>query len=457
MSVLNTFVNKIRLFTIILYRIIIQNQFYNLFRNFVFRHRYDDLQNNYKLLLEKLKKKVINGEKVKVAFYIWEISKWKNETIYRLLENDKRFDPYIVVVPFASGAITGLDYLKNMHRVADFFIQTNHKVFFPYNEEKGLMLSQRDAEELNPDILFQMNCWHEYGRFKQFGYRQNTHVLQAYVPYAWMISNRYWEHFNRDFHNVMWRIYYETPIHVEMAKKYSITKGCNAIALGYPFLDRFFDKDYLPSDVWKLKERKIKRIIWAPHCFINEENRCSNFLFIYDKMIELAVKYKDYIQIAFKPHPELEKKLDYGIPGWNKKRREDYYRKWKEMPNTMLCTGDYIDLFLTSDAMIHDCGSFTAEYTCTYKPVLFLESNPGVVDGWNECGKAIVNHLYRSKKGEKIEEFISQIVINGDDYMLKERTSFINDYLKPKNKRGASVGIYEDLKMQLGIFDELHK
>lgn len=84
-----------------------------------------------------------------------------------------------------------------------------------------------------------MNCWHEYGKYKQFSYRHNWDKLQAYVPYAWMISARYIEHFNRDFHNCMWKIFYETPLHVNMSKQYAINKGINAVSSGYPMLDVF--------------------------------------------------------------------------------------------------------------------------------------------------------------------------------------------------------------------------
>ena len=36
---------------------------------------------------------------------------------------------------------------------------------------------------------------------------------------------------------------------------------------------------------------------------------------------------------------------------------------------------EYVELFKSSDALIHDCGSFMAEYLVTNKPVLFLEKN----------------------------------------------------------------------------------
>ena len=65
-------------------------------------------------------------------------------------------------------------------------------------------------------------------------------------------------------------------------------------------------------------------------------------------MVELAKKYQDSIQFAFKPHPVLKFRL---INIWGEQKTEEYYKLWETMPNTQLETGDYIDLFLTSDAL----------------------------------------------------------------------------------------------------------
>lgn len=445
--------NALRQVAAFIYRAMVQTKVFITLRNFVFKHRYDSIHRHYPQILEEARKKVKGRSQISVAFYLWETSKWKAESLYRLFEGDNRFDPYIVIVPFAGGLTRGQDYIKKMKDMYDYFTKSNHKVILPYSEDMGKVLDRDSCPEIKADIIFQMNCWHEYGPFTQFSYRQNLDTLQCYIPYAWMISNRHWEHFNRDFHNVMWKIFYETPFHVDMAKKYAITKGRNAVATGYPLLDVFFDKNYHAKDVWKIKDPRIKRIIWAPHAYIKEENRCSNFLYVCDYMLDLAKKYHDRIQIAFKPHPELKKKLDFGILGWNEKRRIKYYRQWEEMSNTMLCEGEYIDLFLTSDAIINDCGSFTAEYLCTYKPMLFLQANERVIAGWNECGKEIAKNIYLSKQGEKIEWFIESVVIKGNDYMKKQREEFVDTNLKPQNKYGASMAIYDYLKRELGLLD----
>ena len=57
------------------------------------------------------------------------------------------------------------------------------------------------------------------------------------------------------------------------------------------------------------------------------------------------------------------------------------------MSNGMLCESDYIDLFLTSDAMIHDSGSFLIEYIYVNKPVQRIISNFEARNDFNSIGK----------------------------------------------------------------------
>src|SRR5690606_6795936 len=145
-------------------------------------------------------------------------------------------------------------------------------------------------------------------------------------------------------------------------------KGKNVVITGFPSLDTLLDKTYKPKNYWK-HNQKIK-IIWAPHHTIEgtETINFSNFLQYSEVIVELTEKYKDHIQIAFKPHPILYPKLS---KIWSKEKTDIYFTKWKEGTNTQIEEGDYIDLFLTSDGMIFDSCSFLNEYLYTQKPSIF--------------------------------------------------------------------------------------
>lgn len=146
-------------------------------------------------------------------------------------------------------------------------------------------------------------------------------------------------------------------------------------------------------------------------------------------MLEMARKYRDHIQIAFKPHPLLRNKL---IDLWGKEKTDEYYSKWKGSENTCVQEGEYVDLFKTSDAMIHDSSSFIGEYLYVNKPVLRTVKDKLDMTAHNKFGVECIKRHYLAYSEQDIEDFIKN-VINGIDPLKESRTQFLNDVLIPKN------------------------
>lgn len=158
-------------------------------------------------------------------------------------------------------------------------------------------------------------------------------------------------------------------------------------------------------------------------------------------MLELAKKYQEEVFWAFKPHPLLRPKLEYM---WGEKRTADYYSEWERLENAQVETGKYIGLFMHSDAMIHDCGSFTVEYHYSGKPVMYLMSDNDLTLGFNEFQQRAFDLHYKGWSESDIEKFIID-VINGIDPMAKDRTEFLQKSLTPPNGKDASENIIEVL------------
>lgn len=104
----------------------------------------------------------------------------------------------------------------------------------------------------------------------------------------------------------------------------------------------------------------------------------STFLSIAEELLEFIKNTQLPVQMAFKPHPLLKSQL-YNYSSWGKEKTDEYYAAWEFLPNAQLETNEYVDLFMTSDAMIHDCGSFTIEYHHTLKPVMYLVNGKSIL------------------------------------------------------------------------------
>lgn len=402
---------------------------------------YQFVQHSYKRKAQKLGKK----DKIKVAFFLIHDSVWKYDGIYRLMEQDSRFNPIVVICPYiVYGEET---MLEDMQTAFKKFSADGYNVIKTYDEVSKEWVDVK--MQLKPDIVFFTNP-HELTK-DEYYITNYTDCLTCYAPYGITHTHLHKMQYNQLFHNVLWKYFVETDMHKDMARKYADCGGINAVVTGYPGIDAFFDKKHRPNDVWKIKDKKMKRIIWAPHHTLDEDKSFlsySNFLSLSQTMLDIAHDFKDEIQIAFKPHPLLRPKL-YLESDWGKEKTHKYYARWKNLVNGQLNESDYVDLFLTSDAMILDSGSFLNEYLCLNKPSLYIIRDDNLTDRFNDFGKMAFACHYHGKNVKDILNFVKRNVIDGNDEIRCVREKFIKTYLIPPNNISASTNIFNYIVNEL--------
>lgn len=415
--------------------------------NLVKRFQFLKLRNEIKTKNEQYKSKVGNlrsKNKIRVVFFVIHSSVWKYDGLYNLFEKDDLFEPIIVVCPYLK--VEKQDMMNEMDKTYSLFKEKKYRVVRSYMSKKDAWI---DVEkEYNPDIIF-YSVPYTYTREEyQFSYYKN--VLNCYVPYFFVTNGLNQNNFDSYFHNLQWKLFYETNIHKQLAKKYARNNADNVVVSGYPGLDHFLFQSDNKSDPWKIKKGSVKRIIWAPHHTIEGQGanlNYSNFAKYHQFFKKILVKFKNEIHVAFKPHPLLKEKL-YKDGNWGQVKTDEYYSFWNKQENSMLCDSDYVDLFLTSDALIHDCSSFMAEYLSTGKPSLYLMRDDGVKNRINEFGKIALEQHYKAYNEGQVVSFIEKLLEN-EDSKKEERTKFVNKYLLPPNGITASENIYNKVKLSL--------
>lgn len=378
---------------------------------------------------------------IKVVFLALMSSVWKYEELYRLMEKDDRFNPLILVCPVVNyGRENMIATMKECH---EHFKNKGYNVEKAYDEEKDSYVDLKT--EIVPDVIFYTSPYK--GMIDDRYYiTEFQDYLTCYVDYCYVEDNNFEIVFDSSFVNLLWRKYSENEYFARISRKYSQIKGENVVVTGYTGTDSLILNRPV-EDPWKIHDSSIKRIIWAPHhtitnyAFVNY----STFLDYYELMLKFAEIYRNQIQIAFKPHPLLRNRLNIL---WGEKKTTDYYSKWEKMENGMICAGDYTDLFLTSDAIIHDCGSFIAEYMFTGKPGMHLKKG-SYRSKYNKIAKKCLENYYTGDKAEDIEKFIKNVVIEGNDIKKEKREKFIKECLLPPHNRLASENILEDLVKSL--------
>ena len=314
-----------------------------------------------KLLVIRLRHK----KEINVVFIATSIPMWRYQNIYELMNKYSRFRTSVVIIPTVV-------YSKDQ-QTADVL---SLKKYFDslgiryYVGSEDATFDMRGI--LKPDILFYPQPYlgvFSY-QYEYFNYRDR---LLCYYPYAFWMSTGDWS-YNELLHNYAWKLFYSTELHRMDAKKYAENKGRNVSVVGYPNADNFLTNSH--KNVWKPQTKCKKKVIWAPHftIFSGGALQQSNFLWMAEFMLKLTERYSDNVQFIFKPHPRLITEL-YKHHDWGKQKAVYYYNEWATRENTQLETGEFVDLFMTSDAMIHDSGSFCVEYHYSKNPVMYIADN----------------------------------------------------------------------------------
>lgn len=397
-------------------------------------------------LCEERIREIENKNHVNVLFLASLLPMWRYQELVDILSKDSRFNVSILICPFRRYLE---DEAKNtVKELKTYFASRGLDV--PSTTDPGFNLDEWFGK-VNPDIIFY--CQHYENFYDNIvDYEHNGTKLWGYIPYG-LLTMRENLVYNTEFHNLAWRVYEPTALHLTTARKIMANDARNVRIVGEPHADRYLGER--GDDPWrKMNDDKVrKRVIWAPHFSIQEHDilHRASFLWLSDNMVEIARKYADSVQFAFKPHPHLYDVL-CKHSAWGKKKTDAYYRLWAEMPNTQLESGEFIELFMHSDGMIHDCGSFTGEYMFTRKPVMFMSKDINRIrKDADDFGSRCLDLHNIGESANDAERFIEDIILSGNDNMKEKREQFYAEYLLPPNGNTVAENIYNDLVNSLRL------
>ena len=184
-------------------------------------------------------------------------------------------------------------------------------------------------------------------------------TLIILIPYG--IKSSTFPIYNLPIFHIAWKICYPSKFEFDLYAKKTITGMPCGVVSGYPRIDVFFGKNVNLHFDWKMARPDAKKIIYAPHWSINGGVKYATFQWNYRFMYEFAKAHPE-ISWVVKPHPLLlssavDNKIFPSVEAY-----QDYLQKWNDLPNAQVYTGGYYQaIFVTTDGMIQDCGSFIAE------------------------------------------------------------------------------------------------
>lgn len=386
-----------------------------------FIRRKKKLPSDIQMIFKNIKKNIKKNKKIRVCFFVLFDSTFPAKLVYeKMLLNDK-FLPFVVVIPkikIDNGKCSvDFDLLnKSYNTLADEL----PNVYSSYDVQRNVFIDFSDKY----DLVCSANLYDHY-TLEQYKIRNITkHSLCFNIPYAYFVTSYLFDFVKIDVQKMFWRIFVENKYN----KSVYISSGIPAkkvVVSGYPRLDEL-------AEVQKERNRIRKKIIIAPHSISLKSPKGVEFaewLNFCDSLLMLPEKYPN-IDFVFRPHSLLfVKLLEENI--WSQEKIDAYIAKMKSYSNVVYQDGgDFSFDFVNSDGIIHDCGSFLAEYLLTGNPACYMQTKKENRKFYTELGRKCLDHYYIADTETILLRFIDEVILKGLDPMKDKRNKFVEQNLK---------------------------
>lgn len=378
---------------------------------------------------------------IRVMFLISNTASWKVGPVFTKMLRDPDFEPIAAICPTTSGRLATAG--QHTAETARRYLETQG---FPYADMIGLDADQTRAEihRIDPHVVFFTNPHSLVPKYLHDDLL--TSRLTCYVPYSHevMAYGDNQEQYNKASHNSFWRIF--VP-HEESRRYYAMTRirgDAGVIVSGFPACEPLLEP--VPArhaSPWKPQDRLKKRVIYAPHWLWRPDIKMATIDTFGETMQHLAEKYQKDVQWALRPHPMLRPRL-IKEPEWGQKRTEDFFGFWENLVFCQLHEDDYIPLFKTSDAIIHDSGSFLAEYLYLRKPAMYLMTEKTGDRYFNNFGRRAITSCDVGRSPDDIERFLDRVLSDDTGDMAVGR--FFNEDIAPHFQILPSTKICDEIK-----------
>lgn len=369
-----------------------------------------DISLRHRAAFRRLAARHGRGEKIRTGFGIINDSIFPFSRVFQLMRDDSFFEPFLIVIPDVHrGRNYAIDcYEKTCASLHNMFpgaqilqsYDSTTDAITDYSERCDLYAPANPYEIMNPLPY----------KSAQFA-KKNIPIF--YSHYGTSISKSALEALELLSY---WRIYANTE-----AEYLACKKNGNGFLCGMSRMDCLALLEAAP--------RSRKKIIIAPHHTIFENMNfltLSQFLRYSDFFLELPKIFSE-IDFCFRPHPLLVHNLQ-SDKAWGMRKTAEWLASMSSMQNVeMQYGGDFLQTFLDSDALIHDCGSFIADYLFTGKPCCYMfPEKPFTNDQYNQFGHDCLDAHYPAFNQNDILNFINDVVLQGNDHLLAKRKSLFD-------------------------------
>jgi hypothetical protein len=377
--------------------------------------------------------------KIKIGFAIIYASAFPAMPLFQLMKSSSNFEPELVIIP---------DALRSKDDYLNFISNQTYLLGVSYSIQSGV--DKVSGEILDVFSKYDVVCFSSPYPEMVEQLHSITHLseqgkLVFYINYSFGVSTYDLHWLSSEQLSFLWRAFVPTEFHARRWMSHSLLVKKRIVVTGYPKLESL---DPIPKD-----KSFRKLVILAPHHSIDDSDSkwsLGNFLELCETYAKIPVLFPQ-VDFVFRPHPLLKSKLERDDI-WGKDLTIQYFKKITNLPNVRFSEeSDYLELFAKSDALIHNSGSFLAEYLYTMQPAAFLISNKKLLyKSLNKFGRKCLRSHYLLYDLENVIQFITEVVLKELDSKRLKRLRFLKRELQ-QNNISSSQKIINELNKVLYV------
>ncbi len=379
----------------------------------------EEYRNSLFLTVERIRKKIINGEKVKSIFLVPSTSMFPARPLFNAMQKNELFDAFIAVIP----DLHSDDIYRKMKRCENELLKA-------YSGDRIIRI-RKDRYERLPDVLkdADLAIYPSPINISEYKYNVRYALGRSFLPlivnpgfYRSISDRSIMSSYNYAYY---WKVFMECSDTMQEYQEYSVLKGENSEISGYIKMDGM-------ADIIE-KKRDRKRILLALHHSADDETDRSmslaSFIRYYDYFKNLPDRYPE-IDFVYRPHALLFDELKSAMR-WDDRKTDSFFQRIKNKKNVIWSSGgDYFDEFVNSDGCIQDRGSFLVEYLYTGKPCCYMLKTPEDIETkFTPLGKKCLEQCYISYNTVDIDHFIQDVILGGNDSKKNRRLLFSKEVM----------------------------
>lgn len=311
--------------------------------------------------------------KIRVGFLCQYIPVWhKLEPIYRMMQEDARFEPVLICVPsqIENSVYTG----DGENDTLEYFRSHGYEALDALLPDGGWL----DLAALNlayifyprPYNSFMPPCYHakavsRYSRICLIFYGMNITLDMVETT------------LNRPFYRYVYCFFGELPF---VCKKNAAfgwlchgLKLQKSVCYGIPGIEAVLESKGAHSRSWDFSKAGF-RVMWTPRWTTDKSLGGSNFFTYYRALFAYAQSHPE-MDFLFRPHPLALKHFQQTgeMTQWE---AEEFLRLCAQIPNISLDgEKEYTATLWQTDVLVSDMSGLVPEYIATGKPLIFCATN----------------------------------------------------------------------------------